>query len=110
MIIKEFWAQSGFANTDLDLQLKSSSMAFRRLAWSVSLPTGASSPPGASTWNWAITFTLVNQRLEYNHSAPQILSTPRTRVPSDPRLKCAGKAQGKPTSLQRLAPRLVTIQ
>jgi hypothetical protein len=52
-IIKEHWAQSGFANTDLDLQLKQHGI--QKIVLVGLSPTVASSPPDASAWNWAIT-------------------------------------------------------
>jgi hypothetical protein len=47
---------------------------------------------------------LSRRQLECDLVAPQILGTPRTRVPDDLHLKCAGQVRGKQTSLERLAP------
>ena len=52
IIVKEHWAQSGFANTDLDFQLKQHGVMSLP---SVCLPTAASSQPAASPWSWVIT-------------------------------------------------------
>jgi hypothetical protein len=52
IVVKEHWAQSGFASTDLDFHLKQHGITH---VPSVCSPTPALSPPAASPWSWVIT-------------------------------------------------------
>lgn len=51
VVVTEHWAQSGFANTDLDVQLKQGGITHVVLVGVVA----NTSPPAASRWNSAIT-------------------------------------------------------